>query len=539
MMQWTDNTANRTAYTNSNSPDAGSTASSSISAGINVKREQATDSAQHTNTGTNSTDHLQFCLSMLPQNCSFCGVHPLQWGREEVQQWLKWCINEFSFTDVQADKFAMNGKALILLRREDFVERAPSAGDVLYNIFHKLLESQSKNSAAVPPISTANMAEQAIMLNLMLAANNPFFAHSFLPGFPPVPFPGGGLSRGNLPITPPATGSPGQPADHPSVSLASENTSKHLSRSHSQSPRDTKYSNHHSSDSLFTPHIRGGHGETKSLPLGASMPSVAVPESVIRTNHAFPMRKEEPIDLHASSPRAKSDCRLLWEFISKLLKDNSYTEYIKWENASDYTFRIVNPAQLSRLWGIQKNRTNMTYEKLSRALRYYYRMDIIEKVPGRRLTYRFMRPPHEIKRGQRGAKPGVPRKSRSTDEETEELDDVEVMEAVESELLDDENRVSSAEYPSISPTSGYFPKQEPHSDSVHPIDLVRHQRHSNIYNPADLNDTPFSHAKAEPLMSQLRATNTNPSLGSMIKSEIPDWATGKNSKGSPPRGHVE
>lgn len=48
----------------------------------------------------------------------------------------------------------------------------------------------------------------------------------------------------------------------------------------------------------------------------------------------------------------------------------------------------VNPAQLSRLWGIQKNRTNMTYEKLSRALRYYYRMDIIEKVPGRRLTYR-------------------------------------------------------------------------------------------------------------------------------------------------------
>jgi len=31
----------------------------------------------------------------------------------------------------------------------------------------------------------------------------------------------------------------------------------------------------------------------------------------------------------------------------------------------------------------------MTYEKLSRALRYYYRMNIIKKVPGKRLTYRY------------------------------------------------------------------------------------------------------------------------------------------------------
>lgn len=38
------------------------------------------------------------------------GVHPVHWGREEVKQWLKLCISEFSFTDVQVEKFAMNGK---------------------------------------------------------------------------------------------------------------------------------------------------------------------------------------------------------------------------------------------------------------------------------------------------------------------------------------------------------------------------------------------------------------------------------------------
>lgn len=40
------------------------------------------------------------------------------------------------------------------------------------------------------------------------------------------------------------------------------------------------------------------------------------------------------------------DCRLLWEFISRLLKDSSYTDYIKWENMSDYTFRIGQFAKL-------------------------------------------------------------------------------------------------------------------------------------------------------------------------------------------------
>ena len=150
-----------------------------------------------------------------------------------------------------------------------------------------------------------------------------------------------------------------------------------------------------------------------------------------------------------------------------------------------------------------------------------------------------MRPPHEIKRGQRGAKPGVPRKSRSTDEEVEELDEVEAMEAVESELLDEDNRISSGEYTSsISPTSSYFTKQEPHNDNMHPIDLVRHQRHSNMYNSPDLSDTGFSLPKTEPLMSQLSATATNPSLGSMIKSEIPDWTAAKNGS-SPPQMHGE
>jgi len=43
-------------------------------------------------------------------------------------------------------------------------------------------------------------------------------------------------------------------------------------------------------------------------------------------------------------------------------------------------FRVVRPEALARLWGQRKNRPHMTYDKLSRALRYYYERNIITKV---------------------------------------------------------------------------------------------------------------------------------------------------------------
>jgi hypothetical protein len=61
-------------------------------------------------------------------------------------------------------------------------------------------------------------------------------------------------------------------------------------------------------------------------------------------------------------------------------------------------FRIVQAEKLAALWGLQKNRLGMTYEKLSRGMRYYYPNNIIAREAGRRLLYRFMRHPSEIKK---------------------------------------------------------------------------------------------------------------------------------------------
>jgi hypothetical protein len=44
---------------------------------------------------------------------------------------------------------------------------------------------------------------------------------------------------------------------------------------------------------------------------------------------------------------------------------------------------------VARRWGSRKNRPAMSYDKLSRGLRYYYDKGILEKVVGRRFVYRF------------------------------------------------------------------------------------------------------------------------------------------------------
>ena len=97
-------------------------------------------------------------------------------------------------------------------------------------------------------------------------------------------------------------------------------------------------------------------------------------------------------------PAGAKNCRILWEYLYILLQDNHYNAIIRWEDSVQMVFRIVQAEKLAALWGLQKNRLGMTYEKLSRGMRYYYPNNIIAREPGRRLLYRFMRHPDDIKK---------------------------------------------------------------------------------------------------------------------------------------------
>ncbi|CAN9499131.1 unnamed protein product [Ophioblennius macclurei] len=82
----------------------------------------------------------------------------------------------------------------------------------------------------------------------------------------------------------------------------------------------------------------------------------------------------------------------LWEFIRDiLLNPERNPGLIKWEDRSEGVFRFLKSEAVAQLWGKKKNNSSMTYEKLSRAMRYYYKREILERVDGRRLVYKFGR----------------------------------------------------------------------------------------------------------------------------------------------------
>ncbi|XP_077299949.1 DNA-binding protein Ets97D isoform X2 [Arctopsyche grandis] len=79
----------------------------------------------------------------------------------------------------------------------------------------------------------------------------------------------------------------------------------------------------------------------------------------------------------------------LWQFLLELLTSSEHTNVIQWIGGNG-EFKLQDPEVVARLWGQRKNKPTMNYEKLSRALRYYYDGDMIAKVHNKRFVYRFV-----------------------------------------------------------------------------------------------------------------------------------------------------
>jgi len=79
----------------------------------------------------------------------------------------------------------------------------------------------------------------------------------------------------------------------------------------------------------------------------------------------------------------------LWQFLLELLSDTAANAgIIAWEGTNG-EFKLTDPDEVARKWGERKSKPNMNYDKLSRALRYYYDKNIMTKVHGKRYAYKF------------------------------------------------------------------------------------------------------------------------------------------------------
>ncbi|XP_062549232.1 transcriptional regulator ERG homolog isoform X2 [Armigeres subalbatus] len=108
-------------------------------------------------------------------------------------------------------------------------------------------------------------------------------------------------------------------------------------------------------------------------------------------HRSLPLLYGEPYQLlNAASHRliAQGGQIQLWQFLLELLADSSNERFIHWEGTNG-EFKLTDPDEVARRWGERKAKPNMNYDKLSRALRYYYDKNIMTKVHGKRYAYKF------------------------------------------------------------------------------------------------------------------------------------------------------
>ncbi|XP_074537751.1 transcription factor ETV7 [Halichoeres trimaculatus] len=291
-------------------------------------------------------------------------INPSLWDKEDVAHWLHWAQKEYSLRRPEKGRFEMNGRALCLLTKEDFRRRCPSSGDVLYEIL-QCVKQQRRNVVCDAPDVSPSLAVGHIQTLVSCQMTRQCEQEPEPP------------TLNEKPVSPAFTNT-GSVA----VVAAAKSQQEHTS------PLGDHLSAISTPPLTQTPVIKLPHEQEPHLPQT---------ESVICEPLNLSSRKRPRSPLHKANGRIP-ECRLLWDYVYQLLCDDRYQEYIRWEDEDSLVFRVVNPNGLARLWGNHKNRDNMTYEKMSRALRHYYKLNIIQKERGQKLLFRFLKLPQDTKK---------------------------------------------------------------------------------------------------------------------------------------------
>ncbi|NWW93784.1 ERG regulator, partial [Rhynochetos jubatus] len=260
---------------------------------------------------------------------------PTLWSTDHVRQWLEWAVKEYGLPDVDILLFQnIDGKELCKMTKDDFQRLTPSYNaDILLSHLHYLRETPL-------PHLTSDDVDKALQ-------NSPRLMHARNTGGATFIFP-------NTSVYPEATQRITTRPDLP----------------YEQARR-----------SAWTSHT---HPSPQSK---ATQPSSStVPKTEDQRPQLDPYQILGPTSSRLANPG--SGQIQLWQFLLELLSDSSNSNCITWEGTNG-EFKMTDPDEVARRWGERKSKPNMNYDKLSRALRYYYDKNIMTKVHGKRYAYKF------------------------------------------------------------------------------------------------------------------------------------------------------
>ena len=344
---------------------------------------------------------------------------PCNWTPDQVYAWLHQCMFELDrdYSDIDLANYNLTGRQLCQMTSEDFYRSAPKTGGILYN----KLQSRLHNGAYTQPIifsEDPSDDDESSDLLLDVQDDNAFNLFGSMEqceeildlilgkdvqpmdNNPPSPVSTTSSSNysesdfSSLPPSPPdafsrfamiENGVPNRQRNNSAGEESSEDDGDVFSDTKSESSTDGMLIDKKVD---FTPKCRGG----KNLQMLQKKLKVKRPRGRPRKLVKLePSSDEDDDDLMCGRRKGEGmKGNHLWEFIRDLLKSPTFNpDYIKWEDAKNGVFRIVHSEAVAKAWGKKKNNPRMTYEKLSRAMRYYYKRDILERVDGRRLVYKF------------------------------------------------------------------------------------------------------------------------------------------------------
>ncbi len=363
---------------------------------------------------------------------------PRLWTEEHVAHWLSWAIREFSLQGPHIDTFVgnlrMGGKQVCSMSKEEFISRAPPfMGDILWahleilqkdvdrvenvpNTFSEPFNSvpdqfhqqqqqrtytQLGSFGGCPPSSTSSPTSSASSFSSLTttttATSTTLSSH----------YPGDPMQYGGYPAPPPLTSKAQQLMSR--VPLYGQGSYLDHAAYHPMYTPAPYHHPHTSQAETWSGGAAGLHGSNQQTDLYTSATGLPMHHhpAFLQRDLEGPASASPGLEAGPSSSSLLNSSMLvqtsggngpcftgsgpiqLWQFLLELLTDKTCQSFIAW-TGDGWEFKMIDPDEVARRWGIRKNKPKMNYEKLSRGLRYYYDKNIILKTAGKRYVYRFV-----------------------------------------------------------------------------------------------------------------------------------------------------